>query len=379
MRPDDDPDRLQLLPLLGRALVDSGGWERAKAVLDEARERGCAMGDRRVVADAVLELSFLAVHTDLGVDFRQVEADLTRAARDFEELGDQVGVARALALAGRLPFWRGDTVASMQQEERAARHARAAGSRAQEIDALSALLFAMVDGPTPVAAIGERLAQVESLTSGSSRADVFVRRMHADVELMLGNVERARAWLAEARALAEELGLAIVVATGIARTYAEIELFAGNLKAAERELTDACDVLRASDDWGHLGSQVPYLMDALFPQGRAEELATLVDEAWEHMTEEDADAQIGMRRARSKLLAFRGDLSGAERLAREALARSSATSYATAHARTCEHLAEILQRMGRDTEAAAARREAVAVYERKGCVAFAERASAALA
>jgi hypothetical protein len=175
------------------------------------------MGDRRVVADAVLELSFLAVHTDLGVDFRQVEADLTRAARDFEELGDQVGVARALALAGRLPFWRGDTVASMQQEERAARHARAAGSRAQEIDALSALLFAMVDGPTPVAAIGERLAQVESLTSGSSRADVFVRRMHADVELMLGNVERARAWLAEARALAEELGLAIVVATGIAR------------------------------------------------------------------------------------------------------------------------------------------------------------------
>jgi hypothetical protein len=121
MRPDDDPDRLQLLPLFGRALVDSGGWERAKAVLDEARERGCAMGDRRVVADAVLELSFLAVHTDLGVDFRQVEADLTRAARDFEELGDQVGVARALALAGRLPFWRGDTVASMQQEERAAR------------------------------------------------------------------------------------------------------------------------------------------------------------------------------------------------------------------------------------------------------------------
>lgn len=379
MRPDDDPGRLQLLPLLARALVEAGGWERAKAVVDEASERGRATGDRRVAADAVLELSFLRVHTDLGVTHRQVEADLAQAARDFEALGDQVGVARALTLAGRLPFWRGDTLASMEQEERAAAYARAAGSRIQEIDALTALLFAMVEGPSPVAAISERLDQVEALTSGSSRADVFLRRMRADVDLMLGDVEGARAWVTEARALAEELGLTIVVATGIARTSAEIELFTGDLDAVEREMARACNVLRAADDWGHIVSQVPFLMDALFPQGRAEELASLVDEAWERMIEEDVDAQIGMRRARSKLLASRGDLAGAEALAREALALSGATSYAIVHAKAHEHLAEILRRMGRDTDAAAARREAVAIYERKGCVGFAERASAAVA
>jgi predicted ATPase len=378
MRSGDDPSRLQLLPLLGRALVESGGWERAKALLDEARERGRATGDRRVAADAVVELSFLRIHTDLGVTHRQIEADLAEAARDFEELGDEVGVARALTLAGRLPFWRGDTIASMEQEERAAAHARAAGSRIQEIDALTALLFAMVDGPSPAGAIRERLEQVGLLTSGSSRADVILRRMWADVALMAGDVEAARASVAEARALAEELGLTMLVATGIARTAAQVELFAGNLKAVEFEVAAACDVLLAADDWGHVVSQLPYLMDALYPQGRAEELAPLVDEAWGHMIEEDLDAQINMRRARSKLLASRGDLAGAERLAREALAWSGKTSYVIVRAQAHEHLAELLLRTGRDAEANAARREAVALYERKGCVAFAERASVAV-
>jgi hypothetical protein len=96
------------------------------------------------------------------------------------------------------------------------------------------------------------------------------------------------------------------------------------------------------------------------------------------MIEEDLDAQINMRRARSKLLASRGDLAGAERLAREALAWSGKTSYVIVRAQAHEHLAELLLRTGRDAEANAARREAVALYERKGCVAFAERASVAV-
>ena len=83
-----------------------------------------------------------------------------------------------------------------------------------------------------------------------------------------------------------------------------------------------------------------------------------------------------LRRARERLLTAQGDLAGAETLAREALDRCEATTYVLAHAQTLEHLAELLQRTGRDTEAQAARTKATATYEQKGCVTFAERARA---
>ncbi|HEU5362934.1 MAG TPA: adenylate/guanylate cyclase domain-containing protein [Gaiellaceae bacterium] len=374
----DDPARLQQLPLLGRALIESGNWDRATAVLEEARDRGTASGDRRAVADAAVELAFLSLHTDRGATHAQIGAALADAARDFEGIGDGVGVARALALAGRLPFWAGDTVASMEHEERAAAHARAAGSRAQEVDALTGVLLAMVEGPPSAGSILERLEQVSLLTSGSSRSDVGLRRMRADVELMLGRLESARACIADARALAEELGLSVIVATGIARTTVEIEFFAGCFAAAEREAAAACEVLQAAEDWGHFVSMVPFLVDALHAQARAEEAAAMVDESERLVIAEDFDAQVGLRRARSKLLLSRGDLAGAETVTRDALGRCEGASYVMVHARMLEHLADILGRMDREGEAAAARRRALSLYEAKGAVAFADRARAGL-
>jgi class 3 adenylate cyclase/predicted ATPase len=376
MRTGDERARLQLLPILGRALAESGLWARAKTVLDEARERGRAIGDRGVAARAALELAYLSLHSDDDVTHAQIEAALAEAAGSFQEIGDEVGLAAALAFAGRLPFWRGDLVASMAQLERAATHARAAGSRVQEVDASIGVLVTMVDGPPPLTAALERLEQIALLTSGSSSADVRLLALRANVLLLLGELEAARTAAADAKALAEELGLTVVIATAIARTVAQIELFAGDFAAAERETAAACEVLRAAEDWGHFASQVPLLMDALFPQGRAEELAPTLDLAQSHVIEEDFDAQVGLRRARAKLLIARGDLAGAEVLAREALGRCEATTNVVIHAETLEHLGDILRRRGRDAEAAEATDRAAAMDEGKGCLAFAARARA---
>jgi hypothetical protein len=191
---------------------------------------------------------------------------------------------------------------------------------------------------------------------------------------MRGNLEAARASIGAARALAEELGLAMLLATGIARTSVQLELFVGDFEAAEAVAASACDALEAAQDWGHFVSQVPLLMDALFPQGRAEELVPKLDLADTYVIEEDLDAQVSLRRARAKLLLSRGDLTGAETLAREAVERCEGKTLVSVKAEALELLASIAQRNGRDAEAAAARDRAIELYEAKGCTAYAERA-----
>ena len=379
LRSDDDPARLSELPVLGRALLESGDWERAKHVLAEASERGRAVGDKRAAAYAALEICFLRLHTEADVTHAEIAAELAEAARAFEEIGDQAGLARTLTLAGRLPFWSGDLVASIAQLERAATLAGMAGSRVDELEALTALIAVMIEGPATLADARDRADHLATLTSGSSRPDVILLRMRADIERLLGNLAGARAYAASAKALAQELGLAVLLATGVARTIAEIELSAGDLAAVERELAPACDLLQKADDWGHLVSMLPYLMDALYPLGRAEEIAARLDVAELRRMEEDHDAQVGIRRARAKLNAARGDLAGAAALAREAVARGQGKTYLLTHARVLEDLAEILELDGSDADAAEALDQAIAIYERKGCTAPAERARARVA
>jgi class 3 adenylate cyclase/tetratricopeptide (TPR) repeat protein len=379
LRRDNDPARLYELPVLGHALLEIGNWEYAKQVLAEAGERAHAVGDDRAAAYAALGLCFLTLHTDPNITHAEIDAELAEARRTFEEVGDQVGLARALTFAGRLPYWSGDLATSIEQLSGAAALAGSAGARAEELEALTTLVRAMIEGPPTLREIGERVENIAALTSGSSRVDVILLHTRADIECMLGNVAGARGYAAAAKVLAQELGLTVRLAGGVARTIAEIELFAGDFAAVERDVAPACDLLEQAGDWGHLVSMLPYLMDALYPLGRAEELAARLDAADVHVIDEDHDAQLGMRRARAKLKAARGDLAGAAALAREAVARAEGKTYRLAHGRVLETLAEILTRDGRDVDAAAALGQAIEIYERKGCTGFAEAARARVA
>ena len=97
---------------------------------------------------------------------------------------------------------------------------------------------------------------------------------------------------------------------------------------------------------------------------------------------EDTDAQADWRRARAKVLAHRGELDEAERIAREAVAIASATDFLPLHADTLAGLAEVLRTAGKLDEAETARLEAIRLYELKGNVvrvaALADRSSVSL-
>jgi class 3 adenylate cyclase/tetratricopeptide (TPR) repeat protein len=379
--PADDPRRLGVLPSLGRALIEAGQMKRADSVLSEAVAGARAAGERAVAADASLTLSTLRIHTSQeGIGQGLVWSELEDAIPVLEELGDEAGLARAYGLSGKLWFWQGKFGAAIEDLDRAARHARNVGERAQEVESLQYGVMAMLMGPTPV---HDALARVEELRSPeepSSPLTVHVLRFGAELEAMQGRIDTAREMIAQAKALAEEFGRELTL-TRIAIQAGNVERLAGDATAAERELRPACEALERMEDWGHLSSVAPLLADALYLQGRYEE-ALQMTERWtpERLTvPEDTDAHVGWRRVRAKLLARRGEFEDAERLAREATALAAGTDFLDNRAQTLADLAEVLRLAGRPEESAAAVADAIRIHDQKGNVVEAEKLRALLA
>jgi class 3 adenylate cyclase/tetratricopeptide (TPR) repeat protein len=374
----DDRRRLRLQRLLGRALIVRGDWERAQAILSEAAEAGRRMGEAGVAADATVELCYLLLHTNPETSHAEIRAELREAMRVFEQEGDETGLARALYLAGLLPFWAGDAAAALAQLERAGAHAQKAGDRAVEMDVMRSALVVMLYGPTPVTVALERAEDTGRRAAGANALSITVLRVRAELEAMRGRFEAAHDLIAEARALAEELGLTQELLAGVPQSAGEIEQLAGEPEAAERELRPACEALERIGDWGHFSTSAPLLADALLAQGRGAEAAPVLDLVEQWALADDVDAQIGVRRVRAKLLAHDGRLDVAERLAREATERAGRTDHLNLEGRALCDLAEVLTLADEHGEAARALEKALALFECKGNVVMAERARAAL-
>ena len=149
--------------------------------------------------------------------------------------------------------------------------------------------------------------------------------------------------------------------------------------AAERELRASCETLEAIGDRGYLSTAAADLAEALYAQGRYDEAELRIEISKRATATEDVQAQIGWRTVRAKVLARRGRLPEAEALAREALELAKVTDGIGMHAAVLRDLAEVLALAGREREAAAARVEALRLYEKKGAVAAVERVRASLA
>jgi tetratricopeptide (TPR) repeat protein len=355
--------------------------DRADSVLSEAVERGRAAGERAVAADAAVALSYLRLLTvpQKSVGHAEVARDLEEAIRIFEELGDEAGLARALSIAGTLRYWRGEAAAAIGDFEGAARHARRVADRAQEAVSLSFVLVATLWGPTPVDEALERVERIRPRAKANRRLEVTLLRAGAQLEAMQGRFEAARDLIGQAKALAEELGLEVLLAAGVAVQAGYVELLAVDAGAAERELRPACETLERIGDWGHIPHVAPLLADAVFAQGGDEEALRLAELVERVAVPDDAEAEIGWRRVRAKVLARRGDLEEAERLAHEATARAARTDFLILRAQAVADLAEVLRLAGRQKESRAALEEAVRLFEQKGNVAAAARAWAAVA
>jgi class 3 adenylate cyclase/tetratricopeptide (TPR) repeat protein len=365
--PAEDPRRLSFLPLLGRALRAQGELDRADALLDEAVERGRSAGERAIAADAGIALADLRSHRTArpGVGREDILREIEAAVAVFQEVGDEAGIARALALRGKYRFWGGEAGAALLDLEQALGHARTVGDRAEEAECIQYMCAAMRVGPTPV---DEALRRVDELSSGAAvntMVEVAFLLARAHFVAVQGDFDAARSLAVQARGLAQDHGLN----DDHARTaLGDIERFAGDGSAAERELRPLCEHYEEVGEFGFLASVGPELAEAVLMQGRHEEALALL-ERWpaDRLTlPEDADARTHWRRVRAKVLARMGELEEAERLGREAVAIASVTDVLDLRGQALADLAEVLRLASRPEEARALVEEAIRLYDEKG-------------
>jgi tetratricopeptide (TPR) repeat protein len=349
-------------------------------VLSEAVERGRAVGERAVAADAGIALVDLRSHrtAQTGVGREDVLREIDAAIRVFDEVGDEAGLIRALTLRGKHRLWGGEAAAALPDLERAARHAHDAGERAEEAESIQYQCTAMRVGPTPVEEALRRLEEIGSrvAVNGRLQAEILIARAH--LVATQGQLDAARGFASQARALAEEHGLDDSHARFV---VGDVERLAGDAAAAERELRAVCEHYEQVGELGFLSGIAPYLVEVVLAQGRDEE-ALLLTKRWrpERLTlPEDTDAQTHWRSVRAKVLARRGELDEAERVGREAVAIASATDDLELRAQALADLGEVLRLADRSQESRAMVEEAIRLYDEKGHVVAAGQLRALLA
>ena len=363
----EDLGRLQLLPELGEALMETGEFAWAEIFLDEAVAGALAHADVRLEADAVLTRLLVRHHASRDLDAWRDEVDgetqrlipmLERQSADYE-------LAKAWRMVafvhGSVCRW--EEVASAQQ--RALAHARKANRPRQAARASSGYTIALRDGPTPVEDAIARCEEIVEAGLVDRQAEALVLCSLSYLEAMRGNFDRARELYTRARTMFTEVGAA-VLAAHISLTSGRVELLAGDAATAEAELRRDYETLGQMGERYFRPLVAALLAQSLYAQGKYVEAGTLAEEARELADEDDIETQ-GLWRAIAALVrAGAGDAEEAEALARESVVLLRKTDAPVMQADMLLHLAIVLKERGQLEEAGAVLEEASSLYRAKG-------------
>ena len=362
--PDDDRRRLELAPELGGALIDMGQLASAKEVLSRAIAVAEAAGDRRSEWYARVGYAGAQLRIDPEGATEEVSSTVDQAITVFNELGDELGLARAWLRLSDVHWMASRWGARADALERASEHARLAGAAREQALATGALALCFYWGPTPV---GEAIRRCEEELPRASSDQVLEARLLvvlAGLHAMRGSFGEARELYARSKGLLEELGQQLQMAVHtLVRGVAE--LLADDPVAAEQELRWGCNTLEQMSERAGLPTLRAVLAEALLQQGRLGEAEELVELSEHGSAPRDIAAQVQWRGMRAKLLARRGDGERAEPLALEAVALAEKTDALNLHAEALGSLAEVLATSGERTRAEAALLESADLYAAK--------------
>jgi ATP/maltotriose-dependent transcriptional regulator MalT len=377
--PENDRARLEQLPTLGEALMETGEFAWAELFLDEAVDGAAKLGDARLEADAVLTRLLVRHHTaeDLEEWRREVQLEVERTIPILEGAEAHAELAKAWRLLG---FVHGSVCRygeAATAVQRAVEHARLAGDSRQEARNASAYLLAALHGPTPV---DEAIARCETLLNrglANRQSEALVLCSLAQLCAMQGDFARARDLYTRARELLQDLGLAVFAASTSLQS-SSVEMLAADAAAAERELLRDTETLTGLGEKYFLPVLTGLLAQAVYAQGRTEDAAEISLVAEDLAATDDVEAQAVWRAVRAKVLAQSGDHEDAERLAREAVTLLRQTEATVKLADALLDLAEVLITSGQIRAGRAALEEGSRLYEAKGNVVAHSRARALL-
>jgi predicted ATPase/class 3 adenylate cyclase len=337
-----------------------------------ALEEALELSGRRP-ARALLGLSTLRMLSGSSGNAREAAREALEAC---EELGDDYSLAQAWNLVGRVE---GTLMGSLATAEDAWRQAlsfaRRGNYRATLAETISWLMVSAVFGPLPVEEGIARSREFVALEGGDPtiRATCSVER--AVLEAMRGDIETARALLAEGRTTIEEAGLTLWDALNAQETYL-VEQLAGSPEAAAETLRQSYETLEQGGERAYRSTIAGFLAHALYAGAKDEEAERFSRESEQAASPDDVVSQVVWRTARAKILARRGELEPAEALAREAVRIGEPSDLLVTRAEALCDLAEVLVLAGRRDDSRAALGEASELYERKGNLTGVARARA---
>jgi class 3 adenylate cyclase/tetratricopeptide (TPR) repeat protein len=372
--PEHGPERAELLPQLAFALFETGDFARLHEVVAETRETAAASGDASLEAYAVILGLWIEISwaPEGWADTAQREA--ATAIFAFEGARDDRGLAKAWALLGLVYLVRAQFAAAEQAWEKAAEHAERAGDRRDELESLSWVPLTVWAGPTHTDRGLLRCEEILARARGDKKVTASARAAQAAFEAGQGRFDEARASVGRAKALLEEVALVVWLAGPLAQFAGWVELLAGDPEAAERELRWGYDKLREIGELSWLSTTEALLADAVYLTGRPEEAEELSLAAEQSAGAEDRYSHAIVRCVKGKILAGRGDIDAAARLAGEAVALADETDFSDLRWHTRIGYAAVLRSAGRVEEASAVLAEAAEIAARKGNLVAARRA-----
>jgi predicted ATPase/class 3 adenylate cyclase len=327
-----------------------------------ALEEALELSGRRP-ARTLLGLCTLRMLSGSGEQLTEVAEEALAAC---ERLGDDYSLAQAWNLVGRVEGTVKGTLGAAEDSWRQAlSFARRGNYRAELAESISWLMVSAVFGPLPVEEGIARCREFLALEGDDPtiRATCSVER--AVLEAMRGDIDSARALLAEGRRTIEEAGLTLWAALNAQETYL-VEQLAGTPEAAADTLRDSYTTLDEGGERAYLSSIAGFLAHALLAEGAVDEAERFSRESEQAAGAEDVLSQVLWRAARAKILARRGELEGAEALARAAVELCEPTDLIGTRADALCDLAEVLVPAGRREDSRAALEDASELYERKG-------------
>jgi tetratricopeptide (TPR) repeat protein len=243
-------------------------------VIDETRRTG----DRRTEARAVGLHALVLTSMDPTVTTQAALERATEAMRTLEELGDEVGAVRAMAIVSFFTFALGDVDGALAISWAHLDRAKRTGQLAEIRIALQGLADELYYGSTPADDALEEIERLVSMVADSPAATANVVRHQASLYAMLGRFDEARAAAERNVALLEQVGTSVLLAS---RGFwiGPMHMLAGEYQEAERVIRRSVDSLTALGEKGFNSTLSAELAEALLAQGRIDEAEQYAEQA----------------------------------------------------------------------------------------------------
>jgi class 3 adenylate cyclase len=365
LMPSHDARRLELLPEIAFALMETAGFDRLVAVAREMEKAAAETRDAGLQAHALVIGLWIRLFTNPEGWAAEAEGEARRAIATFRRLGDERGLARAWSLLGLVVTLNARFAPAEEAWSKAVEHAQRAADRREALEGLSWVAAAVWLGPTPAQEGIRRCREVFDHAQGDRKAMSTALCSQAGLEACLGHFDEARELFGRGQALIEEVALPVWMAGGLAQPLGWALLLEGKPTVAEQELRRGYETLRAIGEVTFLSTITGILAEAIYAQGKYDEAEGFTRISEESAGADDVYSQVLWRSVRAKCIARRGKRTEALGIACESVRLVESTDALDLRRHTLASQAEVCRLAGRTTEAQTALHEAIRAAEQK--------------